>query len=161
MPYQETVSVPTQVPFQAAVEKQVDLQYSKSAVWDSGGLLDFYLYEKVTITNLDTVGGSFTAYAKFYDGGVLKSTQSQSQYISPGQTLVIELRDTSFTYTSSWASRYSASYEVTPPKKTVTTYETQYRTETLTQVVTKYRTDYKTVTDTKQVTLIQYLTGNY
>jgi hypothetical protein len=161
VPYQETIQVPTQVPYQAAVQAQVDLQYSKSASWGSGGLLDFYLYETVTITNLDTVGGSFTAYAYFYDGGVQKTTQSQSQYLSPGQTVEIQLKDLSFTYTSSWQSRYSAKYDVTPPKKTVTTYETQYNTQMQSQVVTNYRTDYVTVTDTKQVTLLQYLTGSY
>ena len=171
--YQETEQVPTQVPYQEAVQKQVDLQFSKSASWGSGGVLDFYLYETVTITNLDTVGGSFTANAYFYDGGVQKTTQTQSVYIGPGETTQVQLKDLSFTYSSDWETRYSAKYDVTPPQKTVTEYQTKYRTEYQTQIVTKYRTDNqneivtkyrmdsKTVSNTKKVTLIQYLTADY
>ena len=173
IPYQETVQVPTQVPYQAAVQQQVDLKYSKSASWGSGGILDFYLEEDVTITNLDTQGGSFTATGNFYDGGVKKSTQSQSVYINPGETATVNLKDYSFSYDSNWRTRYSADYSVTPPQKIVTSYETQYRTEYQTQVVTKYRTEnqqqavtkykteYNTVYTTTTVTLLQYITGNY
>ncbi|WP_424358986.1 hypothetical protein [Methanocella sp. MCL-LM] len=173
VPYQETVQVPAQVPYQAAVQQHVDLKFSKSASWGSGGLTDFYLEEDVIITNLDTQGGSFTATGNFYDGGVKKSTQSKSVYINPGETTTVNLRDYSFNYDSNWRTRYSADFSVTPPQKTVTSYETQYRTDYQTQVVTKYRTEnqqqavtkyqtqYNTVYTTKTITLLQYLTGNY
>lgn len=153
VPYQETVQTPYQVAYQEAVQKQVDLQHSDSASWGSGGILDFYLYETVIITNQDTEGGTFTAYAYFYDNGVKKSTQTQSVYIGPGQTQEVILKDLSFTYTSTWETQYSAKYDVTPPTKTVTGYETKYRTEYKTDIVTKYRTETRNVENQEKVTL--------
>jgi hypothetical protein len=161
VPYQETVQTPYQVSYQEAVQKQVDLKYSKSASWGSGGVLDFYLYNKVVITNLDTVGGSFTAYAYFTDGGAPKSTQTQSVYIGPGQTQEVTLKDLSFTYSDNWETRYGATYSVTPPMKTITEYETKYKTEYKTEIVTKYRTETRKIENKQTVTLIQYLSGSY
>lgn len=174
VPYQELETVQNQVPYQEVVQNQVDVTYTKSATWQSIGILDWEIEYTLTILNTDTQGGAFNVYVVFNDHNSPAYTSgSQTQYIQSGQSVDFTFDSSGLSYSTDWQSRYTVTPMITPPKKTVTSYVTKYRTETSTQAVTKYRTEMQsqvvtkyrdenqTVTNTKTVTLIQYLMGNY
>lgn len=170
--YQETNQVPYQVPYQDTTQNQVNLKYDSSYTWDGSGIIDWGIDVVVTITNIDTEEGTFVATVNYYNGSTLKTTQSKSVTLRPGEKQDLAFRDASFDYHLDWKTRYNVQVSITPGQRTVTSsdtkYKTEYRTEVVTkyrtenqtQVVTKYRTENKDVYNNKTVTIAQYLTGN-
>ncbi len=171
--YQETTQVPYQVPYQDTTQNTVNLKYDSTYAWDGSGILDWGIDVTVSITNIDIEAGTFTGNVNYYDGNILKNSQSKPVTLQSGQKQDIIFRDDSFEYTFDWDSRYNVQVSITPGQRTVTSsetkYKTEYRTESVTKyrteeqtkVVTKYRTENQDVYSNKTVTVWQYITGNY
>ena len=94
------------------VEKNVEFK-SEGSVTNQGIFNPDY-YSKVTVINLDSVGGVFTVYNYAEDNGVTMWDDTQSTYIAPGQTQVFNFRYDADEKMDSFR------HSVTPPTKVTT-----------------------------------------
>jgi hypothetical protein len=95
-----------------AVEKNIEFEADGS--YTNRGFFNPDYYSTVTVKNLDSVGGIFEVYQYAEDNGVTMWSDSQSSYISPGQTQTFN-----FHYDAD-EEMDNFRHRVTPPTKVVT-----------------------------------------
>lgn len=118
------------VPYNAEEKEEVPVNYKITQKYCQGtGILDWEIECVVTVENVDSVGGTFRVAVKFYDGGNLAYTASDSKYIGPGQTATFRLSSSGLSFSTDWKDRYSVKYDIDPPTKIQTRIVRKYRRE--------------------------------
>jgi hypothetical protein len=122
-------SIPVSVSYQ--VPSEVPLKYTYTQSYSSVGILEWELQYTCTITNVDTVGGTFTVQANFKDGTISKYSVSGQNYIGSGQKATFQLSSKGLSYSTDWQTRYTVSPSITPSTKIEyhTGYWTEYQTK--------------------------------